>query len=168
MKGLLLLLFAFILPVSLIAQRTTQMRNIWTRPQVHVLFQGYTLSFTIHDINKALALLAETGDSTYGTSCGLDTSGDYIVELYPGLRMEYRKPLQAVLQKGVGAFLLLAGHAYIEDKRHKPVRSVISDIKPPSRGVDDAYILFTDPKNDNPLFAGQMAAEMYNKDLGLD
>ena len=168
MKRLPLLLFALILPVLVSAQRTIAMRNIWTRPQVHVLFQGYTLSFTIKDIDKALLLLAETGDSTFGTACGLDTTGDYVIELFPGLRMEYRKPLQAIMQKGVGAFLLEAGRSYIEDQKHRPVRSVISDVKPPSRGVNDAYILFTDPRNDNPLFCGSMSADMYHKDLGLD
>ena len=141
MKSVSLLLFALIISGTTQAQRTIQLRNLWTRPQVHVLFQGYSISFTIKDIDKALQLLAETGDTTYGTTCGLDTSGDYVVELFPGLKMEYRKPLQILMQKAVGAFLISAGHA---------------------------YIIFTDPNNDNMIFAGMMAADMYRKDLGID
>ena len=168
MKSMSLLLFAFILSASAFGQRTIQLRNLWIRPQVHVLFQGYSISFTIKDIDKALQLLAETGDATYGTSCGLDTAGDYVVELFPGLKMEYRNSLQILMQKAVGAFLISAGHAYIESPRHKIVRAVVSDIRPVSRGVDDAYIIFTDPNNDNTIFTGMMAADMYHKDLGID
>ena len=168
MKSVSLLLFAFIISGTTLAQRTIPLRNLWTRPQVHVLFQGYSISFTIKDIDKALQLLAETGDTTYGTTCGLDTSGDYVVELFPGLKMEYRKPLQILMQKAVGAFLISAGHAYIENPKHKIVRAVVSDIKPISPGVDDAYIIFTDANNDNMIFAGMMAADMYHKDLGID
>ncbi len=168
MKSVSLLLFALIISGTTQAQRTIQLRNLWTRPQVHVLFQGYSISFTIKDIDKALQLLAETGDTTYGTTCGLDTSGDYVVELFPGLKMEYRKPLQILMQKAVGAFLISAGHAYIENPKHKIVRAVVSDIKPISPGADDAYIIFTDPNNDNMIFAGMMAADMYRKDLGID
>ncbi len=168
MKGVLLLLFSFVVSLSVSAQRTIAMRNIWTRPQVYVLFQGYTIAFTIKDIDKALQLLYETGDTTFGNTCGLDTSGTYKIDLFPGLKMEYRNRVQWILQKGVGAFLLTAGHAYIEDARHRPVRSVICDLKPPSMGGDAVYILFTDPRNEQLLFAGAMSADMYNKDLGID
>ncbi len=168
MKGVALLLFAFIISFSAPAQRTIQMRNIWIRPQVYVSFQGYTIAFTIKDIDKALQLLYDTGDTTFGTSCGLDTSGTYQVELFPGMKAEYRSRLQYILQRGVGAFLLCAGHAYIENPKHKPVRAIICDLKPIPMGMDATYILFTDPRNDNLLFAGQMAADMYNKDLGIE
>jgi hypothetical protein len=168
MKSISLLLFAFILSATAFAQRTIQLRNLWIRPQVHVLFQGYSISFTIKDIDKALQLLSETGDTTYGTSCGLDTAGDYVVELFSGLKMEYHKPLQIILQKAVGAFLISSGHAYIVNPRHKIVRAVVSDIKPLSPGVDDAYVIFTDPNNDNTIFTGIMPADIYNKDLGID
>ena len=168
MKSISLLLFAFILSTTAFAQRTIQLRNLWIRPQVHVLFQGYSISFTIKDIDKALQLLAETGDTTYGTSCGLDTAGDYVVELFPGLKMEYQKPLQIILQKAVGAFLISSGHAYIESPRHKIVRSVVSDIKPLPAGADAAYVMFSDPNNENVIFTGIMPADIYNKDLGIE
>jgi len=168
MKSIVLLLFAFIISGSAFAQRTIQMRNLWIRPQVHVIFGDYTISFTIKDIDRALELLGETGDTSYGTTCGLDTSGNYFIELYPGNKMEYHKPLEPLIQKGVGVFLLSAGHAYIEDKKHKPVKSIIMDIQPLQRGVDDAYILFYDERNNNMLFSGRMAADMYNKDLGIN
>ena len=168
MKGIVLLLFAFILSVTAFAQRTIQMRNIWTRPQVYVLFQGYTIAFTIKDIDKALQLLYDTGDTTFGTACGLDTSGTYTIEMFPGLKMEYRNRVQFILQKGVGAFLLTSGRAYIENPKHKPVRAVVCDLKPLPLGADAAYVIFTDPRNENVLFTGAMAADMYNKDLGLD
>ena len=162
------MLLAFILSTSAPAQRTVQLRNLWTRPQVHVLFQGYTVCFTIKDIDRALQLLAETGDSTYGTSCGLDTAGTYVIELFPGLKTQRRYALQTIIQNAVGAFLVTSGHAYIENPKHKIVREVISDIQPIVPGEDDAYILFTDPRNKNILFSGRMAADMYGKDLGID
>ncbi len=168
MKSLKFLLFAFMLPAPLFAQRTVQMHTLWIRPQVHVVFSGYTISFTIKDIDKALTLLSETGDTTYGTSCGLDTSKDYNIELYPGTKMEYLNKLEPILQKGIGAFLLSAGHAYIKDKKHKIVRAVIMDIQPVKPGIDDAYMLFFDPRNNNMLFSGKMATDMYNKDLGIN
>jgi hypothetical protein len=168
MKRIALLLFTFIVSASVFGQRTIQMRNIWTRPQVYVFFEGYTIAFTIKDIDKALQLLYETGDTTFGTSCGLDTAKTYTVDLFPGLKMEYRNRLQFILQRGVGAFLLTSGRAYIENAKHKPVRSVICDLKPLPQGAEHAYIIFTDPRTDNMLFAGAMAADVYNKDLGLD
>jgi len=168
MKRILLLLFAFIISMQLFAQRTIQMHTLWTRPQVHILFNGYTISFTIKDINKALALLCETGDTTFGNTSGLDTAIDHATELYPGTHMEYQNRLEPLIQNGVGAFLISAGHAFIQNKKHKPVKAVIMDIQTLERGVDNAYILFYDPKNNTMLFSGKMAAEMYHKDLGLD
>lgn len=168
MKSIAALLFAFIISVHAYAQRTVAMRNLWTEPRVHVIFGGYTVSFTIKDINRALELLAETGDTTYGRSSGLDTGSNYNIELYPGTKAEYHRILEPMIQKGVGAFLLSAGHAYIEDKKHKVVSSVVMDIQPLSPGADDAYILFYDPRNNNMLFSGTMAADMYNKDMGIN
>ncbi len=168
MKGIVLFVFVFILSIPAFGQRTIPMRNIWTRPQVYVMFQGYTVAFTIKDIDKALQLLYDTGDTTFGTSCGLDTTGTYTIDLFPGLKMEYRSRLQFILQRAVGAFLLTSGRAYIENPKHKPVREVICDLKPLPQGADAAYVIFTDPRTDNMLFAGAMAADMYKKDLGLD
>ena len=168
MKSKVLLLFAFILYGHAYAQRTIDMRNLWTRPQVHVLFQGYVLSFTIKDIDKALDLLYDTGDTTLGRSCGLDTGGNYNIELYPGTGKEYRSRLERIMEEGVGAFLLTAGHADIKDHKRKTVKAVIANIQTLPQGVDNAYILFYDPRNNVMLFSGRMAADMYKKDLGID
>ena len=168
MKRICLFLTVFLLSYPAFSQLTIQMRNIWTRPQVHVLFEGYTISFTIKDIDQALLLLTETGDSSFGRTSGLDTAKDYFCELYSGTRMEVHTSLQALLQNGVGAFLLSAGHAYIENSRHKPVRAVIMDAEPFPGGVNNAYVRFSDPHNDKRVFTGKMAADMYNKDLGID
>ena len=168
MKRISLLFVVFIVSFSTHAQHTVQMRNLWADPEVHVLFEGYTVSFTIKDINRALELLAETGDSTYGTSSGLDTAKQYYVELYPGFRTEYRNSLQPLLQKGVGAFLLTSGHAVIKNPKHKKVKYIIVDIKPLIGGVDVTDVKFYDPNTDKLIFNGQIAAGMYHKDLGID
>ena len=168
MKQLLLLLLAFILSYTSFAQRTIQMRNIWTRPQVHVLFQGYTLSFTIKDINRAMELLQETADTSFGKSCGLDTAGNYVLEFFPGFRQEYHSTLLRLMQAGVGAFLLSHGLAYIENDRHKKVPAIITDMKPLMEGVEITAVKFYDPKTKTMLFDGLLKAGMYNKDLGID
>ena len=168
MKFLSLFLSAFTLSFSSFAQHPIQMSNLWMKPQVHVLFNGYTVSFTIKDINKALALLAETGDTIYGTTSGLDTAGNYFVELYPGLHQEYINKLQPLLQKGVGTFLLTARHAYIENSRHKKVSVILSDIQPLIEGEDITTVKFYDPENNKLIFEGVLDAAMYNKDLGID
>jgi hypothetical protein len=168
MKRLLVFFVLLFLTYPVFAQRNIQMRNIWTRPQVHVLFEGYTLSFTIKDINRALVLLAETGDTSFGRTSGLDTAKDHFCELYAGTRMEYRNSLQNLMQNGVGAFLLMAGHAYIENPKHKHMQQIIADIKVFPRGIRHAFIIFTDPRNGKRVFTGRMAANMYNKDLGIE
>jgi hypothetical protein len=168
LKYLSLLFSAFTLAFPSFAQRDVQMKNLWTRPQVHVLFQGYTLSFTIKDINKAMELLRATGDSTFKSSCALDTAGDYVVELYPGLRQEYHSELQRLLQKGVGAFLLTSGHAYIETSRHKILHGITTDIHPLVPGVEITVVKFYDPRTNTMLFDGIMPANLYNQDLGID
>ena len=141
---------------------------MWDRPQVHVVFQDYTISFTIKDINKALALLAETGDSTNGTDCGLDTNANYITEIYPGMRMDYRNKLQQLMHRELGAFLISAKHAYIVNHKRRQVPEVIMDIEPQDGDLDIVYIKFYDPRNNKLLFSGSMHSSMYNKDLGID
>ncbi len=168
MKHLSLLFAAFLVSYTILAQRPVQMRTMWQRPQVHVLFNGYTISFTIKDINKALVLLYETGDHTYGTSCGLDTAGDYVIELYAGMRMEYRNPQQRMMQQGIGAFLLGTGHALVQNKKHKKVMSVNKDIEPLIEGQTGTVYKFYDPQNGMLFFYGVMPADMYTKDIGLD
>ena len=168
MKQLSLLFMALVLSGHVFAQRTIRLRSMWERPQVHVLFEGYVVSFTIKDIDKALVLLYETGDHTYGKTCGLDTSGDYLIELYPGLKMEYINPLQPLMQKGVGAFLLSSGHAFVQNKKKRQLKTIVTDIEPIVGGQQQTVIKFYDPKNGKILFSGVMAADMYTKDIGLD
>ncbi len=168
MKRLSLLLLAFILSFTSFAQRAIQMRNIWTRPQVHVLFQGYILSFTIKDINRAMELLQETGDTTFGKSCGLDTAGNYVLEFFPGFHQEYHSKLQRLMQAGVGAFLLSNGLACIENAKHKKVPAIITDMVPLMDGVEITAVKFYDPKTKTMLFDGLLEAGMYNKDMGID
>lgn len=168
MKNISLLFFAVFFSVTAHAQREVKLRNLWTRPQVHVLFEGYSISFTIKDIDKALVLLSETGTKTYGLYCGLDTAGDYAVELYPGYRTQYHSNLQLILQRGVGAFLLSAGHAYIETPRHKKLAAITMDIEPIVGGEQETDVKFYDPGTGKLLFSGKLKADMYNKDLGID
>ena len=82
--------------------------------------------------------------------------------------MEYRNSLQHLLQNGVGAFLVLSGHAYIQNPKHKQMQSVVADIKEFPGGVSHAYIIFTDPRNGKRVFTGRMSADMYNKDMGIE
>jgi hypothetical protein len=167
MKYSALLLLFSICFLNASAQRTVKLRNLWSRPQVHVVFHGYTLSFTLKDIDKTLALLTETGDSLYGTTSGLDTAGNYVVEVFSGTKTQYKNPVQPLMQNGVGVFLLLAGHAYIQNPRHRKVTEIVANIQPtPQSG--EAFIMFYDPKNKELLFSGKMNGELYNKDLGIE
>jgi hypothetical protein len=168
MKNSPLLCIALLLSIGSFAQRTVQMRNLWIRPQVHVLYEGYTISFTIKDIDKALALLEATGEKAYGSSCDLDTSKDHYVELYPGYRTEYHTRLQVIMQRAVGAFLISAGRAYIENNKHKAVAGVDMDIQPVMEGVNETDVKFYDKNTGKLLFNGKMPVVMYKKDLGID
>ena len=168
MKSISLLLLTFILSYSTFAQYNVQLRNLWAKPQVHVLFGSYTISFTIKDINKALVLIAETGDSTHPLTSGLDEAVTYTTELYPDSRMEYHIVLQPLLQNAVGAFLLTAGHAEIKKgkrKKLKEITIIIEDITP---GEADVEVKVYDPANKKLIFMGRMRSDMYNKDLGID
>lgn len=167
MKFILLLFTGLVISSFSFAQRTIPLVSLWTRPQVHVLFQGYVVSFTIKDIDKALSLLAETGDSSFGTFCHLDTSKNFLLELFPGTKTEYHTTLQPLLQNAVGPFLLMAGHAYIENEKHKKVTEIVADIEP-NHGSDEMFVVFTDPKTKKLLFSGKMPVDMYNRDLGID
>ena len=144
------------------------LRNLWERPQVHVIFNDYTVSFSIKDINKALVLLRATGDSTQPAECGLDTAKDFFYELYPGLHQQYRFPMQPILQNKIGAYLLTAGHAVIANKKHRLLKEIITDIR--SLELQDKVSLatFYDPQSHNMLFQGKLAAELYKQDLGID
>ncbi|MDR3681377.1 MAG: hypothetical protein P4L41_15530 [Flavipsychrobacter sp.] len=152
------------------AQQTIALRKLWVKPQVVVQFGAYRIWFTIKDIEKAMSLLTESDQAKYGITAALDTNREYAIELLPGRHLEYRYPLQDIMQNAVGAFLLYRGHAYIETGRHKKIHSISMNIGPP---VDmDGYLTVAitvyDPKTNAMIFSGIMNAEMYYKDLGLD
>lgn len=167
MKQILLLVLMVAGTLWANAQRVVKMRTMWDRPQVCVIFGEYKLYFTIQHIDKALALMAEMGDSTFGRSCGLDTAGSYTIELHPGLKNVYINPLQKLMQQGVGAFLLSSGRALVTTRKKK-LDNILMDIQPVGDTDDDAYILFYDPRHHSVLFTGKMAVNMYKKDIGLD
>lgn len=162
---LLFVTLVFCLPSS--AQRKIEMRNLYAVPQVHVRFGVYTVSYIVKDINRALQLLTETGDSTFGTVCGLDTTRSYMVELYPG-KMQYNSPLQNLLQNGVGAYLLTTGHALIRNKHHKRVWTITANIDPAQEGETSSYTTFFDYKTNDMLFYGKLPLGLYGKDMGID
>ena len=169
MKRIALLVWLLILcACSAHAQRTIALRNLWCQPQVHVQSGSYTISFSIKDINRALELLAETGDSTFGTTSGLDTAKAYSTELFPGNRVQYQNKLQPLLQQGVGAYLLSAGKAIVENDRGKKLAEVKMDIQPIVDGGDQRYFIFYDTRNNKILFSGYMNTDLYGKDMGLD
>ncbi len=152
----------------LYAQHPVTLRNLWARPQVHVVFNEYILSFKIRDIDKALGFLREIGDSTYPATCGLDTAKDFAYELYPGQHTEFRYPMQPLLQNGVGAFLLTAGHAVVINKKKKALSEIIVDIDPPESGDTATLVTCYDPKTNKMIFQGKMSMDIYKRDLGID
>lgn len=168
MKRFVLLLPLLFILLPGMAQPAIKMRTMWDRPQVHVKFGDYTLSFTINHINKALQLIAESGDSTNGTNCGLDTNGNYIVEIYEGRTMMYGSRIQRLMHTELGAYLITAKRAYITRGKHKVVHEVIVDIEPPEMDLGIVYVRFYDPANHKLVFAGSMRKDMFNRDLGLD
>jgi hypothetical protein len=168
MKYASLLTLSLAMSAVLFAQRTVKLHNLWAKPQVHVLFEGYTLSFKIKDINRTIELLNEIGDTTYGITSGLDTLRQFPIELYPGLKLQYRNTLQPLVQRGVGCFLLLSGQAYIVNKKKKKLKEIVANILPVKGDDELAYVNFYDPQNNKLLFSGCMPVGLYNKDLGID
>ncbi|MCF8448402.1 MAG: hypothetical protein K9G49_00910 [Taibaiella sp.] len=168
MKRIILLATMLCCSYGLQAQKTVKLNNLWTKPQVHVLFQGYTLSFKIKDIDRALVLMDGIGDPSFGATSGLDTLVNYNTELFPGTRTLYRNKLQPLMQKGVGAFLLLAGQAQVVNHKNKKLKEIIADVQPVKMDDSFAYINFYDPRNNNLIFSGSMNVGMYGQDLGIE
>lgn len=168
MRFTLLILLVLILNSSCFGQQTIKLCNLWAKPQVHVKFGEYLLSFKIKDVDKALFLMATTGDSSYGLSSHLDESQEYLIALYPGLDMQYRDRLQRLMQRGVGVFLLLAGHAEIRKGKKKVIYEILADMSPMRNDEKYTYVNFFDPKTNAILFSGRMNKAMYNQDLGID
>ena len=168
MEGKIWLFFTAIMTANIaLAQHAVTIRNLWMRPQVHVIFGEYNISFTIRDINKALRLLQETGDKFTTASCGLDSSKDYYYELFPGSHAEYHDTMQPILQNKIGVFLLSAGRAVVE-RRHKALQEIIMDMGILGEGEPTIFVSFFDPKTKTMLFSGQMPVAMYHNDLGID
>lgn len=168
MKSTLLLVTAVTLSFTVFAQRIVKMRTMWDRPQVHVHFEGYTVSFRVQDINKALGMLYETGVKKYGTNCMLDTAGTYPLQLNRDLRLQYRSGIEPIMHKAIGAYLITAGRAYIQNRRGKRIAELEMDIQPLILETNEVFIMFYDKKTKKLVFAGSMPADMYNKDMGLD
>ena len=168
MKSLVSLLLVFFLPPALNAQHPVPIRNLWTRPQVHVLFGGYKVSFAIRDINKALALMKYIPDTTYGTKCLLDTSKNYSYELYPGTHTQYRYEMEPLLQNGVGVFLLTRGLAEVENGRHKKLKTIIADIATSETGELSTFASFYDPDTHQMIFSGRIDVDLIGRDPGID
>jgi hypothetical protein len=168
MKCLFILLLALLPTGITVAQQTIAIRNLWTRPQVHVQFNGYTLSFSVKDIDKTLGLLRAMGDSSHYAHCGLDTAKNYYCELYPGNHTQYRDEVQPLMQNVVGCFLLSAGHAVVQNKKHKLLKEIIVDIEPLEIGDILTLVTVYDPETKTIIFQGKMHPDLYRKDLGID
>ena len=169
-KGFLLLV---LLAAALTAQcqKTVKIRNLWTRPQIHVHFKEYTVSFSVRDIDRALELLNGTGDYTYGTKSDLDSTKDFTIELLNDLHTEYKVALQPMLQNSIGTFLLTKGLAVITTPKHKKTRtlqSVIMDYDDLDATETNIFIHFYDPDNHHLLFTGKLPLALYNLDMGID
>jgi len=168
LKSLFYILALISLSLQGVAQQQINMRNLWVRPQVHVSFGDYTLSYTIKDINKALSFLNDLDKALYGSTSNLDTNKDYWVELFPGTRTDYRYRLQPMIQNGVGAYLLLCGHAEIQYKKHKKVKTLEAHLSHVTETEGSIFITFYDPRTKKMVFEGKMENALYNKDLGID
>lgn len=168
MRFYLFFLATLFLPLCCFPQRTIQMRNLWAEPQVHILYREYKISFKIRDIDRALQLLAETGDSSYGLVSGLDTGLHHITELYPSLNIQYKNRLQPLMQTGVGVFLLMSGHAEVRKGKRKKIPALIMNLRPVRKDDDFAYVTFADPKTNTLIFSGRMNVALYGADLGIE
>lgn len=168
MRFLLLIFLVIISEAGCFAQQTVKLCNLWAKPQVHVAFGDYYVSFKIKDIDKALSLMAATGDSSFGLTSRLDESIQYSLVLYPSLDIEYRNRLQPLMQRGVGVFLLLAGHAEVRRGRKKVLHEIVADMSKLSNDAKYTYVNFFDPKTNAIIFSGRMNTAMYNQDLGID
>lgn len=168
MKRPLFLLVLFLFCGRLWAQYPLKMRNLWTRPQVHIIFGDYRVSFAIRDINKTLRLIRQQGDTLVPKQFWLDTAGNYTWELYGGTRMQYNAPEQAFIQNVVGVYLLTAGMALVEDRKLKRLEEIIVDVRYTSLNGDELFVDFFDPKTKKMLFSGKMPAAIYKMDMGID
>jgi len=163
------LLLVIISTASLcVAQQKIKLVKMWHKTQMHVIFHEYHLFFSIRDIDQTMRYLYESDPKTYDSTSGLDTNQLYQTEL-EARDMEYHNKLQPLMQKDVGVFLLLRGHAYIEDSRHKKVKNIIAHI---GEAIDIngnffVPVNFFDPKTNKLLFAGVMNVSIQHSLLDL-
>lgn len=150
-------------------QPKIKMRAMRSRPQVHVKFGEYIVSFSITDIDKAMTFFPENEKVIYGTKCGLDSSLSYNLQLLPGRHMEYRNKLEPLLQNGVGCFLLMGGRALVS-RDGKTVKEIYAKVGPEMdlNGTYAVPISFYDSRNDKLMFSGMLDSELYKKDIGFD
>lgn len=160
------MVIAIFLAVTVHGQSTVTLHRLWAKPQVHVKFGGYVISFKIKDVDRTLELLESTGDHTWGYPSGLDTNRQYSIELYAD-RQEYHYRLEKMMQNAVATFLLSVGQAEVYRGRKK-LRSVIMDIQPIHGDDIMAMIKFYDPKKKRLVYSGSMPVSMYKQDIGID
>lgn len=168
MKRAWFFLATFIVVLSAHAQKEIQIRNLWTTPQVHVLFDGYNIAFSIRDINRALELLSENGVTTFGSTSGLDTANMYLIDLYAGYSQEFHDNLAPMIQLGVGAFLLSKGRAVVWKGKRKKLKKITMDIQPLIEGENETDVKFYDPRSGKLIFNGRLPEAIKNADLGID
>lgn len=172
MKSLCSSLLVLILSFPASAQQIIQLRTLWTKPEVKLVFRDYCIYFRIRDINKAMQFLSEPDKKIYGTKSVLDTNKVYVVELESGTstNVQYLNDLQPLIQNAVGCYLLMSGHAAVETKRHKKIHKIEAHIGPANDfdGFFRVPVTIYDPKTGKMIFSGNMDDDMYKKDIGFD
>lgn len=151
-----------------VAQQKIKLQKLWQKTQVHVIFNEYHLFFSIRDMDQTMRYLHESDPQLYDSTTGLDSSLLYQTEL-EARDMEYHNSLQPLIQKEVGVFLLMRGRAYIEDSRHKKIKTVIAHIGEPidTNGNLFVPVNFFDAKTNQMLFAGVMNVSIQHRLLEL-
>ncbi len=170
MRSLTAFLILFTMPFAVSGQQTIQLKTLWTKPEVKLVFRDYNIYFRIKDINKAMHFLSEADKKVYGTTSGLDTNKIYVVELESGINVQYLNDLQPLLQNAVGSYLLMSGHAAVETKRRKKIHKIEVRVGPANDydGFFRVPVTMYDPKTGKMIFSGQMDDDMYKKDIGFD
>ena len=170
MKRVYCFFLLLILSFSAAAQQIVKLKTLWTKPEVKLVFRDYFIYFRIKDMDKAMQFLSEDDKKLYGATSGLDTNKVYIVEVEQGSNVEYMNDVQPLLQKAVGAYLLMSGHANVETKHHKKLREIEVNIGPAQdyNGFFRVPVTIYDPKNGKMIFYGLMDDGMYKKDIGFD
>ena len=163
------LLLVIISTVSLCAaQQKIKLVKMWRPMQMHVIFHEYHLFFNLRDMDQAMSYLHEANPKMYDSTTGLDSNKLYQTEV-ESMDMEYRNALQPLMQKDVGVYLLLRGHAYIEDRYHKKIRKIVARIGEAldTNGMFFVPVTFYDAHTDKMLFSGIMNVSLQHRLLDL-